>query len=82
MISSYDPFSERNQRSHIQAHFCSATGHPPAMFTVTFTKDERITVHAPDAPDVPWVFEIPSDDDGDYHFTRGQVTLTFPYPGE
>lgn len=77
-----NPFSERNQRAHIRAHFSSATGEAPTSYDVKFTADETIEVYAPDAPAQPWVFEIPSDDDGNYYFCRGQVVLSFPYPGE
>ncbi len=82
MSDTDDLFSIRNQTAHIRAHFSSATGVPPCEYLVTFNDDETIHVTAPDATAEPWVFEIPSDDDGNYYFVRGQVVLSFPYPGE
>lgn len=76
-----NPFSERNQRAHIQAHFSSVAGEAPTSYIVSFNPDETIAVQASDAEDMPWIYQIGSDDD-DYQFVRGNVTISFPYPEE
>lgn len=75
-----DFLSIENQTAHIKAHFASIYGRVPTQ--VTFTEDETIEVYNGPMGSEPWVFHIPSDDDGNYYFRRGNVTISFPYPGE
>ena len=76
-----DLLSLENQTAHIKAHFASVYGVAP--IEVTFTEDEEILVRVGNFNLTdPWVFNIPSDDDGNYYFRRGNVTISFPYPGE
>jgi hypothetical protein len=79
-----DPrFSIANQTAHIRKHLDPLFG----SVDVKFTDDERILA-TPANCAVLLEFDIPSDDDGLYHFevciagfTTG-TEITFPYPEE